>query len=47
MTIERMEWSEAVRLKKTRYYNGNPCKHGHIAQRATVSVSDANQTLIT
>ena len=35
MTIERMEWSEAVRLKKTRYYNGNPCKHGHIAQRAT------------
>jgi len=35
MTIERIEWSDAVRLKLTRYYNGNPCKHGHIAQRAT------------
>jgi len=35
MTVRIISWTEAKKQKLTRYYNGSPCKWGHIAQRAT------------
>ena len=35
MTVKIISWAEAKKENLTRYYNGVPCKWGHIDQRAT------------
>jgi len=35
MTVKIISWAEAKKQNLTRYYNGVPCKWGHIDQRAT------------
>jgi hypothetical protein len=27
---------EAIKAKRTKYYTGKPCKHGHVAERYTI-----------